>query len=174
LTKATNLNQQNMKAKTYLFVVILLLSISLVRAQSIAAFIVDDQKSRIQDTWGSGLFEASRDGGKRKHQGLDIIVKPGAKVYAPFDGTIVREAVPYKNDNSYRGIVFRGTGEWAAYEVKIFYAEGLFSGNAKKGQHIGYTQDLTLKYPTITNHIHVEVKSGNDRIDPFNMWQMSF
>lgn len=144
------------------------------RIQQIAAYIVDNQKSRISDAWGSGQFGAQRNKGERTHNGLDIVVKSGDKIYAPFRGTIIREAVPYKNDKSYRGIVVKGLGEWAGFEIKIFYTEGLLSGEVKKGDVIGTAQDLTIKYPKITNHIHVEVTKNNQRIDPFEIWQMSF
>lgn len=142
--------------------------------QPIASYIINNQKSRIKDSWGKGQFGESRDKGKRTHQGLDIVSTAGEKVFAPFEGNIVREAVPYKNDKSYRGVVLKGTGDWAGYEIKMFYVEGLFSGKATKGQRIGTAQNLTTKYPGITNHIHVEVKKGGSKIDPFEIWQMSF
>ncbi len=142
--------------------------------QNIAAYIVDGQQSRIKDAWGSGQFGAQRDKGERTHKGLDIVAKVDDNVYAPFDGDIVREAVPYKDDNSYRGIVIKGSGDWIGYEMKIFYVEGLLSGGVTKGQTIGKAQNLNIRYPNITNHIHVEVRRNGQLIDPFEIWQMSF
>lgn len=141
--------------------------------QEIAALIVANQKSRIRDSWGSGQFSAQRDGGTRKHSGLDVVAQPGENIYAPFDGQIVREAVAYNNDKSYRGVVLRGTGSWALHEIKILYVEGIISGGVTKGQLIGTAQNLTTKYPGITNHVHVEVTKAGAKIDPFEIWQMS-
>jgi len=141
--------------------------------QPIAALIVDNQKTRIKDAWGRGLFREQRDGGTRRHNGLDVVANVGDKIYAPFEGDIVREAVPYRNDPSYRGVVLKGVGAWEGYEAKIFYVEGQLSGRVSKGQTIGTAQNLTIKYPNITNHVHIEVKRFSTLIDPFEIWQMS-
>lgn len=149
------------------------LSLSLSKKTEIASEIVANQRSRVRDKYGSGQYGSSRDKGTRIHNGIDIIAIPGEKIFAPFDGEIIREAVPYSRD-IYRGIVFKGSGEWAVHELKIFYVEGLQSGKVKKGQEIGTVQDLTIKYPTITNHIHLEIKAAGVKIDPFEIWQYSF
>ena len=105
---------------------------------------------------------------------MDITAIKGEKVFSPFDGKLIRRAVPYKNDPRYEGVVIRGVEEWTGYEVKIFYVEGLLSGEVKAGQEIGLVQDLTKKYPSITNHIHIEVRKNDKLMDPFDLWQMSF
>jgi murein DD-endopeptidase MepM/ murein hydrolase activator NlpD len=138
----------------------------------IAGEIITNQKSRIKDAWGVGLYGASRE--ERLHKGLDIVAQPGDRIVAPFIGDNVREAVPYSNDPSYRGIVIKGIDDWTGYEMKVFYVEGLLSGRIVKGQEIGTVQNLTIRYPGITNHIHVEVKKNGVQIDPFDIWQMSF
>ncbi|WP_417367254.1 hypothetical protein [Flavobacterium beibuense] len=140
----------------------------------IAKEIVSNQKSRVRDAYGSGQYGSSRDGGVRTHKGIDIIVKPGEKIFSPIKGNIIRQAMPYGDDPSYKGIVLRGVEQWEGYELKIFYVEGLFSGTATEMQEIGNAQDLTIKYPRITNHIHVEVKHKGVQIDPFTLWQYSF
>jgi hypothetical protein len=139
-----------------------------------AGEIIKGQKSRIQDRYGKGQYGASRDKGKRVHAGLDVVANSGEKVYAPFEGDITGEAVPYKDDLSYRGLVIKGSGEWVAHVVKIFYVEGLLTGHVTKGQEIGTVQDLLKRYPGITNHIHVEVRAAGTLIDPFELWQYSF
>jgi leukocyte cell-derived chemotaxin-2 len=138
-----------------------------------AAEIVHNQESRVKDKYGDGQYGASRDKGTRIHKGIDIIVQPEEKIYAPFDGDIVRQAVPYKDD-IYSGIVLKGSGEWLAHEIKIFYVDGELSGHVIKGQEIGKAQNLTIKYPGITNHIHFEVKVADEQIDPFEIWKYSF
>lgn len=136
--------------------------------------IVSGQKSRVRDAYGSGQYGSSRDAGVRTHNGIDIIVAPGEKIYSPIKGNIVRQAMPYRNDPNYKGIVLKGIEEWDGYELKIFYVEGLFSGRANETAEMGFAQNLTLKYPGITNHIHVEVKYQGSQVDPFSIWQYSF
>jgi len=134
--------------------------------------IVAGQRSRGSDTFGSGRFGASRGG--RKHQGLDIEALRGQQVFAPIPGIITREAVPYANDLRYKGVLLEGSGAWSGYTVKIFYVDGIKSGEVASGELIGYVQNLQIKYPGITNHIHVEVRFKGRVIDPFSIWQMCF
>lgn len=136
--------------------------------------IVINQKSRVRDAYGSGQYGASRDAGIRTHNGIDIIVVPGEKIFSPIKGNIIRQAMPYKNDPNYKGIVLKGIEQWDGYELKIFYVDGLFSGVALESQEIGFSQNLTLRYPGITNHIHLEVKYQGVLVDPFTLWQYSF
>ena len=118
-------------------------------------------KSRGSDAYGSGQHGARRDGGTRAHAGLDVIATANQEIFSPMDGTVIREAFPYKDDPRYRGILVRGTGAFAGYEMKLFYVNGLFSGEAKAGQLIGHAADLRIKYPGITNHIHLEMTRQN-------------
>jgi len=139
-----------------------------------ASEIVKGQQSRVKDGFGSGQYGSSRDGGTRAHDGIDIIVTAGEDISSPIKGNIVRQAVPYGNDLSYKGIVIEGTDEWLGYQVKIFYAEGLFSGKTSPSQKIGTAQNIAAKYKGITNHIHVEVRVAGVLVDPFTIWQYSF
>lgn len=136
--------------------------------------ILENQKTRVRDSYGSGQYGASRDAGTRKHNGIDIIATPGEKIFCPIKGSIIRETMPYRNDPSFKGIVIKGVDNWLGYELKIFYVEGLFSGNANESQELGFAQNLTTKYPGIKNHIHLEVKFQGQQIDPFELWQYSF
>ena len=121
--------------------------------------------SRLSDRWGSGQFGAGR--GSRQHQGLDLLADPGEAVFSPIAGTIRREALPYAGDARYRGIVITGDGEWNGYEVKLFYVEGLSCGSVRAGEVVGHAQDLSAKYPGITNHVHVEVRKDGRLLAPF-------
>jgi hypothetical protein len=140
----------------------------------IAAEAVKQQVSRLRDAYGSGQHNASRDGGSRKHAGIDIVVSSGESVFSPISGRVVRQAFPYRNDPNYVGVVIEGTDEWQGYEVKLFYVEGLFSGPVKQGDVVGLAQDLTTKYPGITNHIHVEVRLNRVALDPREIWGQCF
>ncbi|HET7793474.1 MAG TPA: hypothetical protein VFL64_08820, partial [Rhizobacter sp.] len=58
--------------------------------------------------------------------------------------------------------------------VKIFYAEGLVCGDVQAGQPIALAQDLSLKYPGITNHIHLELSRDGKAISPDEMFAQCF
>ncbi|HUD34264.1 MAG TPA: hypothetical protein VMR43_14820 [Variovorax sp.] len=139
---------------------------------SIAQELVRNQRSRNRDAHGSGQFGESR--GNRKHKGLDVVANVGEMIFSPIEGTIVREAFPYKDDPSVRGVVIQGTGTWEGYEVKVFYAQGLVCGAVLPGQHIAFAQDLTKKYLGITNHIHVEVRLKGKVIAPQELFVQCF
>lgn len=128
--------------------------------------------TRLTDAWGSGQYGAGRGG--RTHHGLDIDAFPGEAVYSPIDGTLVREAHPYADDPGFRGVVIRGTGEWEGYEVKLFYVDGLFSGDTRAGRLVGRAQDLSVRYAGITNHIHVEVRFRGLELSPQEMFGICF
>jgi hypothetical protein len=123
------------------------------------------------DKYGSGKFGMSRDGGKRSHQGLDLVALPGEKVLAPMEGIVEREARPYKDDPRYRGVVIKGTGDWKGYEVKMFYVQGMKMGRVRAGEVVGTAQDLGKKYPGITNHVHMEVRLHGLVISPAAMFE---
>ena len=127
--------------------------------------------SRTVDKFGSGQFNASRDGGSRRHQGLDISARAGEAVYSPITGAIVREAIPYA---PFTGILIRGTGEYAGYEVKLFYVQGLSCGSVRAGDQIGRVEDLKVKYPEITNHVHMEVRRNGFLMNPFEVYAQCF
>jgi hypothetical protein len=139
---------------------------------TIASEVVKLQQSRLRDAFGSGQYRASR--GTRKHAGIDIVTAAGETIFAPITGSVVRQAFPYKSDKNYVGVVIKGSGDWQGYEVKIFYVEGLFSGPVSQGEVVGLAQDLTKKYPGITNHVHLEARLNGKEIDPRELWQMSF
>lgn len=122
--------------------------------------------SRGEDRFGSGQFGASRDHARRTHQGLDLVARAGEIIYSPMDGNIIREAIPYASDPSYRGLVIQGTDLWDGYEVKVFYMNGFLSGPVIARQPIGRAQDLSRRYPGISNHIHVEVRLRGRLLSP--------
>jgi murein DD-endopeptidase MepM/ murein hydrolase activator NlpD len=140
----------------------------------IARTVVRNQRSRIYDKFGSGQFGVTRDHHSRLHQGLDMVASRRERIFSPIDGTVVREAIPYPKDPSMRGVIIKGSGEWAGYEIKIFYAEGLVTGGVKAGQHIAFAQDLGRKYPGITNHVHVEVRRSGAVVSPQDIFAQCF
>jgi murein DD-endopeptidase MepM/ murein hydrolase activator NlpD len=134
--------------------------------------IVLGMKSRgFDQRYGSGQFGASRNQGRRHHKGLDILAAARAPVFSPIDGEIIREAIPYP---PFSGLLIRGTGEYAGYEIKLFYVDGLMCGPCKAGMIIGYAENLSIKYPGIPNHVHMEVRNGGVLVSPQETYMMCF
>ncbi len=128
---------------------------------------VQNGRIRNQDSWGSGAFGAPR--GSRKHNGLDISATHGEKIYSPINGKVIRKSFPYATDLKYTGVVIEGQGVHLGISIKIFYMNPLPSiigTHIQAGEYIGAAQNLTTKYPKITNHIHLEVKKNGSVLDP--------
>ena len=106
------------------------------------------------DNHGMGHFGAPR--GPRQHKGTDYVGIPGQHILSPIDGVIVREARPYANDTRYSGLLICGKHLY----VKLFYIEpdwsvmgaGVFKGKTV----IGIMQNIGLKHPGITPHVHLQ------------------
>lgn len=130
--------------------------------------ITPHQKSRVKDRCGEGHFGASRKkpGKSYSHQGLDIVIAAGRDVYAPISGE-VRTANP---DVTYSGIAITGTGEWAGYEVKLFYVKSTVKGSVKAGDIVGQAQDIGNKCNGITNHVHMEVRRNGVLMSPCSIF----
>lgn len=115
--------------------------------------------ARGTDPYGSGAFGSLRDGGKRKHEGVDYVAAPGHKANAPIAGDVTRIGYAYRKDArlQYVEIFNAATG----YSARVLYvAPSVVVGQAlAAGDEIGTVQDLSVKYPDgITNHVHVEVR----------------
>jgi murein DD-endopeptidase MepM/ murein hydrolase activator NlpD len=129
---------------------------------------------RQSDKFGSGQFNASRDGGKRHHNGLDFIARSGEPVKSPISGYFERFSFPYKDDLRFHGVVIRGSGVFQELEVKIFYVTGLCFGSVEAGDIIGYAQDITTRYNGITNHVHMEVRKNGHIVSPNDYFDACF
>lgn len=108
------------------------------------------------DAMGSGIFGASRSGGTRKHNGIDLIFAPGETVLSPITGTVTRLALPYANDPSYSGIEIKNDD----YRIKLFYiSPAVAVGTAvNAGQAIATAQNIAAKHGGgMVNHVHIEV-----------------
>jgi len=123
---------------------------------------------RGQDQHGYGYFGASRSGGSRQHNGIDLVCRPGEGVYSPLAGVVERYADPY-GDGRYGGILLRGND----FSVKMFYLSPVASVGTKvrRGQQVGIAQAISKKYPGITEHIHVEVYAGGQLVDPSELFE---
>lgn len=127
-------------------------------------------KVRQPDRWGRGEFDAPR--GDRRHKGVDIAARVGDPVMSPIQGKIERTSFPYANDRRYSGVLLRGEGEHQGLRVKIFYVlpkPRLIGRSVRPGDVLGHVQDLSAKYPGITNHVHVEARRNGIVVDPWTL-----
>lgn len=91
------------------------------------------------------------------HKGTDYVVTPGDPVFSPVTGKIIRLARPYPS-HEYSGVLI----ESKAAEIKLFYLTPyahLVGSVVQQGETIGEAEDISLKYPGVTPHIHLEIVS---------------
>ncbi|XP_057291657.1 myeloid protein 1-like [Hydractinia symbiolongicarpus] len=154
-----------MKIFSFLFA---LASVSAVSSLCLNAICSSNPSNTIRgcDTQGCGHHGASRRGGTRKHNGIDVVCTPGSSVYAPFSGTIVRRTRPYATGGSYNnGLVLRGSGSWKGFEARIWYfTPKRTSGSMTAGENLGPYQKLP--YRGITQHVHLQLKKNGRSVNP--------
>jgi murein DD-endopeptidase MepM/ murein hydrolase activator NlpD len=127
-----------------------------------------DHALRGVDAYGSGAFGAVRDGGRRRHRGVDLVAAPGDPIRAPIAGTVTRLGAAYggRNDLTYVEIVNPTT----RYRARLFYVgpSVALGRDVAAGEVVGRAQDLTTRFPDgMTNHVHVELTGRHGGvIDP--------
>lgn len=108
------------------------------------------------DGYGSGYFGASRDQGKRKHNGIDLVVTPGESILSPITGKILKYSYPYPGE-SFSGVHIQND----EYLVKMWYLSPVLvkpGQQVTQGQAIGVAQKISTKYGSgMIDHVHVEV-----------------
>jgi hypothetical protein len=110
------------------------------------------------DAYGSGRFGAVRDGGKRKHHGVDYVVAPGDWVEAPIAGVVTKYGYAYRRNTDLRYIEIRNPE--TGMRARVLYVDATVADGAAitAGEIIGTAQNLADRYPGgITNHVHVEL-----------------
>ncbi len=110
------------------------------------------------DAYGSGRFGAVRDGGKRKHHGVDYIATPGDWVEAPIAGVVTKYGYAYRRDADLRYVEIKNSD--TGMTARVLYVDASVADGATitAGEIIGTAQNLADRYPGgITNHVHVEL-----------------
>lgn len=112
----------------------------------------------IQSHWG-----VARDGGSRKHEGIDIFNKKGTPILAVEDGTIAR----VETTNLGGKVVWQRLG---TFGQSIYYAhldsQAVSAGqNIKKGDIVGFMGN-TGNAKTTPTHLHFGIYTGSEAIDP--------
>lgn len=121
-------------------------------------FPVSGNKSNIGSFWGD-----ARDGGKRKHEGIDIFASKGTPAVAILDGRIISVG-----DGGIGGktVYLQPDGEdWYAYYAHLDRQDVVYGQRVKKGQQLG-TVGNTGNAATTPPHLHFGIYTDNGAIDP--------
>jgi murein DD-endopeptidase MepM/ murein hydrolase activator NlpD len=122
------------------------------------AFPVAGKKSNIGSFWG-----ARRDGGRRKHQGIDIFARKGTPVVAISDGIIVEKAhTPVGGKTLWLRSV---NHNWTAYYAHLDKQKVREGQYVRKGQVIG-TVGNTGNAKTTPSHLHFGIYMANGPVNP--------
>lgn len=123
--------------------------------------------TRKADAYGCGEFGASRDGGMRRHEGVDFMADAGQPLVAPISGYVSKIGLAYPGDNVLKFVEI--TNPALRYTARVFYIDPQVElGHAVRlGQRIGVHHTLEQKYPGgMTDHVHLEViDNRGERID---------
>jgi hypothetical protein len=121
---------------------------------------------RDTDSYGSGVFLASRDNGARKHLGRDLVTVPGDFIFAPFPCVVARIGTPYP-DGKLHLMELHGGADFFGWRSRIMYVKPTVAVGMKldAGEMLGEAEDLTAYYREthpghtgdITCHVHVEI-----------------
>ncbi|HJS32085.1 MAG TPA: M23 family peptidase [Alphaproteobacteria bacterium] len=125
---------------------------------------------RRRDAYGAGGFGASRDGGRRRHLGIDLVANPGEPIVSPASGALV-VFDPYRSLAAKRGrlsAIQLVTDD--GFVVRLLYVEAVAPLRASGarvavGQAIGVADNLSKIYPPtaagpMTNHVHLDIQRG--------------
>ena len=123
--------------------------------------------TRKTDAYGCGEFGARRDGGARRHEGVDFMADADQPLVAPISGYVSKIGLAYPGDSALKFIEI--TNPALHYAARVFYVDPQVElGQAVRvGQPIGVHHTLEQKYPGgMTDHVHLEIiDNRGERID---------
>ncbi len=121
------------------------------------------------DRQGCGHYGASR--GNRSHTGVDYIATPEQPVKAIASGTVSYLGFPYSDDLSFRYVAIETDN---GLVVRQLYVEPHVSVGMRveAGDVIGTYQRLGIRYPGITEHVHIDIWSDNGTARPWSSGAM--
>ena len=114
--------------------------------------------TRKTDAYGCGEFGASRDGGARRHEGVDFMADADQPLVAPISGYVTKIGFAYPGDNLLKFVEISNPA--LRYTARVFYIDPQVTlGQAVRvGQPIGVHHTLEQKYPGgMTDHVHLEI-----------------
>lgn len=119
---------------------------------------------RGKDPTGNGWYGASRNKGKREHEGLDIVSVVGEPIMSMISGKI-RTSTVYNGSEEMTLVEIKNS----TYKVKQMYVRpSVKTGDfITEGQIIGYAQDIAGYHDSdMKNHIHISVWKNGLLTDP--------
>ena len=129
------------------------------------------REPRLHDAYGDGEFGARRDGGSRRHEGVDYMAKAGQDVDAPISGYVTKIGYAYAGDQDLKFVEI--TNPALRYSARVFYVNPKVEVGETVviGQRIATAHSLQRKYPGgMTDHVHLEIiDRGGARIDATRM-----
>ena len=125
------------------------------------------QSLRGVDKWGSGAFGAARDGGRRRHSGTDFLATEGQQILAVATGYVTKLGYPYADNLAYRYVEITTTSNYAIRHFYVCPGMDISIGVwVAGGSVIGTYQSLATRYPSITEHVHIEIRKSGQLINP--------
>ncbi|MDO1557997.1 M23 family metallopeptidase [Brevundimonas sp. 2R-24] len=120
---------------------------------------------RRHDSFGQGHFHASRDGGSRRHAGVDYLADAGQAAQAPISGYVTKIGQTYGDTARYKYVEISNPA--LGYSARVFYVNPTVQvGQAVRvGQSVGRVQSLQGRYPGISDHVHLEVARAGRPLD---------
>ena len=121
------------------------------------------QAPRTEDAYGEGRFHASRDGGRRRHEGVDYVSTAGQEVTAPISGFVSKIGLAYPGDSTLHFVEIENPA--LQVSARVFYVDpSVAVGDAVAlGHDIGRAHSLQRKYGGITDHVHLELADRRGR-----------
>ena len=116
------------------------------------------REPRTHDAYGEGEFGASRDGGARRHEGVDFCAQAGQPVMAPISGYVTKIGYAYPGDQQLKFVEI--TNPALHYVARVFYVKPRVQvgQSVAIGSVIGAAHSLQKKYPGgMTDHVHLEM-----------------
>lgn len=116
------------------------------------------QETRVEDAYGFGHFGARRDGGSRRHEGVDYVARAGQAVASPISGYVTKIGYAYPGQTSLMFVEVTNPALQVA--ARIFYIDPKVEvGQAvAMGRPIGRAKSLQRHYPGgMTDHVHLEI-----------------
>lgn len=112
------------------------------------------------DTWG-----APRDGGKRRHRGIDIFAPRGTQIYAIADGVITYVGEQPKGGKCLWLSTEDGMAFYYAHLDR--WAPGIYEGmQVNAGTVLGYVGN-TGNARSTPSHLHLSVRDGDVALNPY-------
>lgn len=123
--------------------------------------------TRKTDAYGCGEFGSRRDGGARRHEGVDFMADAEQPLVAPISGYVTKIGLAYPGDSALKFVEI--TNPALHYAARVFYIDPqvAIGQSVRVGQPIGVHHTLEQKYPGgMTDHVHLEIiDNRGERID---------